>query len=480
MRMASVNLIRATTVNVMTFAKRREQLLSRLSRPLLLAAGQPLARNYPANTFPFRADSNFLYFFEAPEAGSMALFEPRSKQVTLFLPRRTVEDSLWHGELESFAQARARHHVDEVLEVDGLEDELRRRSLLGNLDALAVADNVTTNTLSRLTNQTLNFAQPDAVGALSVREQIASLRLLKTTDEIAVMRRTALATKAAHVAAMRMTTEGLTEQDLCAQVEFQFAKHGCTSAYQTILSVRGEVLHNHGHNNVLRNGDIVLLDGGAEDLSTGYCSDVTRCWPVAKRFEPLAAEVYALVLLAQQKAIDAVRPGIRFRELHLLCSRALADGLAQLGLLKGSADSLVEQGAHAMFFPHGLGHHIGLDVHDLESFGDAIHYPNGATRSAQFGLSFLRMDMALKENMTFTIEPGLYFVPAIVKSPSFRNTFAQAVSFEKAETFLSMNNGHGFGGIRIEDDILCTSAGAEVLTEAIPKSIRDIEAERAG
>jgi Xaa-Pro aminopeptidase len=166
---------------------------------------------------------------------------------------------------------------------------------------------------------------------------------------------------------------------------------------------------------------------------------------------------------------------VRYRDLHLSACKVLAQGLVDLGLLSGSVDGLVEAGAHAMFFPHGLGHQIGLDVHDLESFGDRVHYP-GRQRSAQFGLAYLRMDMDLAEGMVFSIEPGLYFVPAILRSTEFRDRFKGQVMFEKAERFLAMNQGRGFGGIRIEDDVLCTSTGSEVLTAAIPKTRVEIEA----
>jgi len=274
---------------------------------------------------------------------------------------------------------------------------------------------------------------------------------------------------------MRHSRPGVAEQLLAGHVEGTFARHGCVPAYGTILSVRGEVLHNHAHGNTLAQGDIVLLDGGAEDAS-GYCSDVTRCWPVGGPFSPEGRDVYELVLKAEQAAIAAVRPGARFRDLHLQASRLMAEGLAAMGLLRGSAEGLVESGAHALFFPHGLGHQLGLDVHDLETFGDQVLYPGGRARSAQFGLASLRMDMDLEPGMTFTIEPGLYFVPAILRAADFREKFKAQVDFERAERFLAMNGGRGFGGIRIEDNVLCTERGAEVITAAIPRQRAELEA----
>jgi Xaa-Pro aminopeptidase len=239
-------------------------------------------------------------------------------------------------------------------------------------------------------------------------------------------------------------------------------------AYGTILSVRGEVLHNHAHGNELRDGDLLLLDAGAERAS-GYCADVTRTWPVSGTFGPEARDVYDIVLAAEATAIAAVRPGVRFRDLHLGAARVIADGLVQLGLMRGDPDGLVESGAHALFFPHGLGHLLGLDVHDLEAFGDAIAYAPGRTRSKQFGTAYLRLDLDLAQGMCVTIEPGVYFVPAILHDADFRGRFAEQVDFARAERFLALNGGRGFGGIRIEDDVLCTADGHEVLTRDIPK-----------
>jgi Xaa-Pro aminopeptidase len=297
---------------------------------------------------------------------------------------------------------------------------------------------------------------------------------VKDAAELKAMRETARITHAAHVEAMKGSTPGTAEQELVGIVEGIFACVGCVPAYNTILTARGEVLHHHGHQGNLKPGDIVLLDGGCEAPS-GYCSDVTRCWPVGGAFTPEGADVYDTVLQANLDAIAAVKPGARYRDLHRLASRTVADGLAQMGLLKGTADALVESGAHAVFFPHGVGHQLGLDVHDLETFGDRILYPGGRTRSPQFGTSYLRMVMDLAEGMTFTIEPGIYFVPQIIRSAELRSKFKDQVGWALAEKFLAMNDGRGFGGIRIEDDVACTATGADVLTAAIPKARQEVE-----
>lgn len=458
----------------MSFVQRREKLLASLSRPLVLFSGGAISRNYPANTYPFRADSNFLYFFERPEPGSAALFDPADQSVTLFLPERTMGDALWHGEVESFEAVTLRSGVQRVLAVEQLETHLQTIAKGRQLDAVAVADFKATQRARHVTGQELQFDDPAKVSRGEVLDAIAALRLKKGPEELSEMRKTAVVTHDAHVAAMKASKPGVKEELLAGLVEGAFARSGCVQAYGTILSVRGEVLHNHHHRNTLAAGDIVLLDAGAEG-EAGYCSDVTRCWPVGGAFSPEGRDLYELVLKSEVHAIAQVKPGVRYRDLHLSACRVLAQGLVELGLLTGAADSLVEAGAHALFFPHGLGHQIGLDVHDLEAFGDRIHYP-GRQRSPQFGLGYLRMDMDLAEGMVFSIEPGLYFVPAILRNPEFRSKFKGQVNFDKAEKYLAMNGGRGFGGIRIEDDVLCTASGSEVLTASIPKGRAEIEA----
>lgn len=460
----------------MNYADRRKRFLAGLESPVLLMAGGALSRNYPANVFPYRADGTFLYFFQRPEPGSAAFFDPATGKVTLFLAERTVADALWHGALEPFSDVKARQGVDEVLPVENLETEITKRASGRQVRSIAVADPKATRRARSITGEELDFDDPKKVGEGALLELIAKLRLHKDADELNEIRRLVPVTREAHLLAMKHSKPGVGEQFLKGQVEGAFARAGCTAAYNTILSVRGEVLHNTAYRNTLQAGDIVLLDAGAEGVDSGYCNDVTRDWPVGGRFSDEGKDIYDLVLKAELDAISAVKPGVRYRDLHLRACRVLAEGLVSLGLLDGNPDGLVESGAHAIFFPHGLGHQLGLDVHDLEAFGDRIHYPNGRTRSPQFGTQYLRMDMDLAAGMTFTIEPGLYFVPAILENASLRERFKSQVKWDVASKYLAMNGGRGFGGIRIEDDVVCTASGVEVLTESIPKTRKELEA----
>lgn len=454
---------------------RRQQFLGSIDGPVLLMAGGWQSRNYPANWQPYRADSTFLFFFADPEPNAAALFDPKDKSVVLFLDARTPEDALWHGPVPSFAELKKRHGVTAVLPRSDLAAEVRRRVGKRRLRSVAIADPRATAEAAALTGEALDFHHSAAVGDPDLLLAIARLRSRRDAEELGEMRAAAAVTRKAHTLAMAYTRPGIFEQELVGHVEGAFAKAGCVPAYNTILSVRGEVLHNHAHGNLLHEPDLVLLDAGAERPS-GYCADVTRTWPVSGRFSPEAADVYDIVLAAEQAAIAAVRPGARYRDIHLLASRVLADGLVQMGLLRGAADELVESGAHALFFPHGVGHLLGLDVHDMEAFGDLIAYAPGRTRSKQFGTAYLRLDLDLEPGMCVTIEPGIYFVPAILRDAKFKKQFRGQVDFARAEQFLTMNSLRGFGGIRIEDDVLCTDSGHEVLTAAVPKERAAVEA----
>jgi Xaa-Pro aminopeptidase len=242
-----------------------------------------------------------------------------------------------------------------------------------------------------------------------------------------------------------------------------------TMAYPPIVTTRGEILHSHDRSGTLAAGDLVLADVGSE-TDTGWASDVTRTWPATGRFSPSQRAIYELVLAAQLDAIAAVRPGARYRDVHLVACRTLCRGLVDEGLLSGQVDGLVERGAHALFFPHGVGHLLGLDVHDMEDLGDRAGYAPGRRRSTQFGLAYLRLDRDLVPGMAVTIEPGLYFVPAILQSAKLTGPFADCFHPERLARFADVR------GIRIEDDVLVTATGSEVLTAAIPKTVAAVEA----
>lgn len=239
-------------------------------------------------------------------------------------------------------------------------------------------------------------------------------------------------------------------------------------SFTPILTQRGEILHTHDYDGVMEQGRLLLLDMGIE-TALGYASDITRTWPVSGKFSPQQRDIYNIVLQAQLAAIAAIRPGISYREVHLIAAHTIAEGLTALGLMKGDPQEAVAAGAHALFYPHGIGHALGLDVHDMEDLGDRVGYETGTSRSPQFGLNFLRLARPMQAGFVVTVEPGIYFIPPLFHQWRQENRHASFLVYDNIETYLS------FGGIRIEDDVLVTHTGSRVLGEPIAKTIKELE-----
>lgn len=443
-----------------------------LDRPALLFAGTPIP-SHADGVFPFRTDSSFLFLFGPSEPGAAALLDPADGRVTLFLPARTEAAALWDGPSPSFEGERARLQVDRVVEAERLEEEVRAVAAGRPVAGLAVHDPVATELARRLTGEPLDVASPVHVGTAALVARLAELRLHKAEAELAEIRTAGEITRAAFLATMGATGPGVTERELAALLEYEFARHGGVPSYDTILSVRGEILHNHAHDGTLQDGDLVLLDAGAE-LASGWGCDITRTWPAGGRFTTEQRDLYGIVAAAFREAVGRIRPGESWRAVHLAAARVVAAGLVEFGVLKGDPDDLVERGAHAPFFPHGLGHHLGLDPHDFEHFGDRFLYAADRPRSPQFGLAYLRTDLDLEPGMVLTVEPGVYFSPAILAAhrERFRDAFVPA----RIEALLAANSGRGFGGIRLEDDFVVTETGCEDLTPGIPFDPDEVEA----
>jgi len=245
--------------------------------------------------------------------------------------------------------------------------------------------------------------------------------------------------------------------------------YGNTVSFPIILTINGQTLHNHNYNNKLTAGKLMLADAGVESV-LHYASDITRTTPVGGKFDTRQKEIYEIVLKANVEAIKMIRPNILYKDVHLFAAKTIAEGLKELGLMKGNIDEAVQQGAHALFFPHGLGHMLGLDVHDMEGLGENfVGYDKTITRSTQFGLAFLRLAKKLQAGFVITIEPGCYFIPALIDQWQRENKFTEFINYQRVNTYKD------FGGIRIEDDILVTENAHRVLGKNIPKTVNEIE-----
>ncbi len=441
-------------------AIRRRRLLERVGRPVLLLGTSERARNLPMNKLPHRQDSTFLYFTGCERPGAAALLGPEGYE--LFLPEPAADDALWHGPTPSLGELGEHYGADRVHPLGALEERVRAARPL----TLAVSDEGRNHAVSDWVDEPLDFGQHHGHQALV--EAVIAMRRVKGPEEIDAMKRAARASERAFRVVIAATHPGSHEQSLAALFHGVLAVQGHTTGYDTILSQAGEVLHNHAHDQPLEAGRMVLLDGGGEGPE-GYGVDITRTWPVSGTFSPRQRSAYDAVLEAQLAAIDRCLVGVGYREVHDTACRVLARWLRDEGLLKVGVDEAIERQAHAVFYPHGTGHHLGLDVHDLENFGDLPSYPPGKGRSELFGLSYLRLDLPLEAGWVVTVEPGFYVVPAILHDAALRERLHDAVDFEAAEAWL------GFGGIRIEDDVHITASGPDVLT-AVPKAPEAIEA----
>ncbi|MEM9070923.1 MAG: aminopeptidase P family protein [Myxococcota bacterium] len=433
--------------------KQRRERLARLSAPAWISAGRPVPRNYPGNPYPYRASSHFLYLVGRPIPGASLLLNGNA---TLFVEPAPEDDALWHGPSPSLADL-ARE----------LEIEVRPTSELQLPDgtvALPAPDAATRREQERHLGRPLGSKGDDALA-----DAMVSARLVHDEEALAELRKAAAATVEAHRAGMAVTAPGVSEMEIRAAMEHAILRRGMTTAYGSIVSVRGEVLHNGDHSGTAAAGDLLLADVGAE-TAAGWTGDVTRTWPVNGRYSSTQREVYEAVLAAQKAAIAACVVGARYRDVHLMACETLASGLVDLGILRGDPKELVADGVHALLFPHGVGHLLGLDVHDMEDLGDRAGYASGRTRSDQFGLSYLRLDRDLQAGMAVTIEPGFYVVPAILEDPRFAELAKGRLDREVLARFRDVR------GIRIEDDVLITSEGPEVLTAALPKDAAGVEA----
>ncbi|MEW6283577.1 MAG: aminopeptidase P family protein, partial [Candidatus Eremiobacterota bacterium] len=373
---------------------------------------------------------------------------------TLYYDFPSVEDAVWHGPGPTREDLEVRFGYDRILP----RKELDLSGPVTSLPVVRCAEQA--DRLGRM---------PDLERDRDLALAVIDLRLRQDPHAVEQLRAAGEATVAAHRAGMAATRPGATEWEVRAAMELELARRGMGHSYAPIVSTHGEVLHNPHCDHTLAEGDLLLVDLGAE-TGQGWAGDVTRTWPATGRFTPRQRDIYRLVLEAQREAIAAVRPGVRYRDLHLGACRTLAEGLVELGLLKGDPDSLVERGAHALFFPHGLGHLLGLDVHDMEDLGDLAGYAPGRSRSDQFGLCYLRMDRDLEPGMAFTVEPGFYWIPQLLENSQRTDPFRDCLDVGKVQEFREVR------GIRIEDDVLVTGTGVELLTPGLPGTPDEVEA----
>lgn len=427
----------------------------------IIASGLPQPRNFAHNPYPFRASSHFLYLLGAPLQGAVLCIGP--EHATLYAEPPDPAQRVWTGPEPSLA---------ELAEELGLEvRSVEQFQAPEQAACLAPVDALSTLWLSELLDRDLEPAhgEPEHAQDQVLADIMVELRLCHDAAAVEQLRQAALVSEAAHRTGMQATERCAFEFEVRAAMEAAVLRQGMTLAYQPIVTVHGEVLHNERHSNPLRPGDLLLADVGAE-TPEGWAADVTRTWPTSGRFSASQRDVYQVVLAAQQAAIACVRPGVRFLDVHRAALEELTNGLSSLGILRGPLAELLEHGVATAFFPHGVGHLLGLDVHDMEDLGDRAGYPPGRVRSSEPGLRFLRLDRDLEPGMLVTVEPGFYQIEPLLEQARADSRLGRFIDFQMLRRFADVR------GIRIEDDVLVTASDPEVLSQRLPKSIEEVEA----
>jgi len=454
-------LIQQTSTSLIdTLRLRRQQLANLIDFPAILWSGSNTPRNFPANPFLFRASSHFLYFAGLPLSNAAIRLE--TGKLELFIDDPSPNSALWHGEMPT------REEIAQKIGADVARPMAELESWVEDAATIAIQDAATWTQQTQLLNRWILPESPPEGIDLELAKAIVSIRLTHDQAALTELRKAAAVTVEAHKAGMAATPQAKLEAEVRAAMEGVIIAHNMTTSYNSIVTVHGEVLHNEQYHHPLQPGDLLLADVGAE-TQMGWAGDVTRTWPVSGKFSSTQRDIYNVVLAAHDACIAKIHPGVEYGDIHLLAATVIAEGLVELGILQGNPQDLVEMDAHALFFPHGIGHLLGLDVHDLEDLGDLAGYEEGRERSDRFGLGYLRLNRPLRPGMLVTIEPGFYQVPAILNDANLRSKYENVVNWQRLSEFADVR------GIRIEDDVLVTTAGSEVLTAALPNSASAVE-----
>jgi len=451
------------------YIKRREELHKKLKTGIaLFISNLEAPMNYPDNTYHFRQDSDFLYFFGIDLPGFVGLMDFDSGKDRIFGNDYDMDDIIWMGPQPTVRELALKCGISDTALMSKLMDAIKDVQLKKRkIHFLPPYRGETKMKLGVLLKE--NPCQMKTLASFDLIKAVISMRSIKEKVEIDEIEKAEDIAYEMHVTAMRMCKQGVREQDIFGAIEgIALAKGGGTS-FPIILSINGQTLHNHSHGNILTKGKMMVCDAGAE-TNLHYASDITRTTPVGGKFNDKQKDIYEIVLKANTEAIKATKPGMSNRDLHFMACKIITTEMKNLGLMKGDVDEAVIAGAHALFMPHGLGHMMGLDVHDMEALGENfIGYNDAVKRSEQFGTAFLRFALPYKPGHVFTVEPGCYFIPELIEKWKGEGKFKEFINYNRIDAYMSI------GGIRIEDNVLITEKGHKVLGKPIPKTVKEVE-----
>ena len=454
-----------------TYVERRARLRQLVGHGLIVLMGNNESpMNYPSNTYKFRQDSSFLYFFGQHRDGLVGVIDADSGAETLLGDEIDIDDIVWYGEVTSVVQMAEECGVAHTAPMAALTEMVAQAQKAGRkVHFLPPYRHETMIRLHDLLG--IHPSQQRDAASQELIQAVIQLRLVKSTEEIEELERAAAIGYEMHTTAMRLCRPGVTEAYIGGVLDGIAASHGSMVSFQSIVSMHGEILHGYPSARPLEAGRLLLCDAGAETREH-YCSDHTRTTPISGTFTQRQKDIYNIVVDCHDLALTHARPGVRWWDVHYDVCRLMTNRLKDLGLMKGDTEAAVQAGAHALFLPHGLGHAMGMDVHDMEGLGQTfVGYDEETRPSTQFGTASLRFARRLEEGHVVTDEPGIYFIPALIDLWRKEGTNAEFLCFDEIEKYKD------FGGIRIEDDVLITKDGCRFLGEKrIPYHVDEVEA----
>ena len=453
------------------YVSRRAELCRRVGKGLILLPGNPeVPNNYPNNTYYYRQDSTFRYYFGLDVPSLMGLIDAESGEAILFGDDFTVEDIIWTGPMPTLRELGAEVGVEKTFPKAEVREVLRKAIDLNRpVHYLPPYRAELKMELADLLG--IRLAMLHERKSLDLMFAVAEMREKKSAEEIEALERAFKIGYQMHITAMRMCRPGVVEREIAGRVEGIAKSYGQGVSFPTIVTQHGETLHNHNHDGVLEAGRLLLVDGGAESVE-GYCSDHTRTYPVSGKFSDRQRDIYNIVLRAHSEVKDMIKPGTMYPDIHRAAYLSLAEGLKGVGLIKSTAEEAVEAGAMYMFMPHGLGHGMGMDVHDLENIGErSFDFSTVLDRAAKSATCIHRATWRVEPGTVMSDEPGIYFIPALIDKCRAEGKFNGIVDYD------ALNSYRDFGGIRIEDDVLVTETGSRFIGDKLlPLTVEELEA----
>lgn len=449
-----------------TYVQRRALLKKNMGSGVLLFLGNDESGlNYEGNTFRYRQDSTFLYYFGLSFAGLSAIIDIDEDKEIIFGDELTIDHIVWMGTQPTLKEKSERVGIAETQPfasiVNYLQSAIQKGQTVHYLPPYRAEHKLKLM-------EWLNVAPATQEGSVPFIRAVVAQRNYKSAEEIAEIERACDVTADMHIKAMQVLRPGMYEYEVVAEMNRVAEAANCELSFATIATVNGQTLHNHYHGNKVKPGDLFLIDAGAE-VESGYAGDMSSTIPADKKFTPRQRAVYEIQNAMHRESVNALRPGIPYMEVYELSARVMIEGMKELGLMKGNTEDALREGAHALFYPHGLGHMMGLDVHDMENLGEIWVGYGGQPKSAQFGRKSQRLAIPLEPGFVHTVEPGIYFIPELIDLWRSERKFMDFINYDQVEDY------RYFGGIRNEEDFLITETGARRLGKKIPLTPEEVE-----